>query len=220
MDVIKNYAPNTVIIADEQTRGRGKQNRKWFSENSNNLYMSLSIEANDSRIDYSNYSFLTAIAMVKTLENLANRPIGLETKWPNDLLVNGKKTGGILLEMDSSRGLLVIGLGLNIDRHPEKLESMAFSPTDLSTEGYSFRKQDIIDKFLEQFRSYSTILHTHGFRPIGDEWIRYAYNFKRKITVKTNSLNTTGIFEDLAQDGSLVLSTERGRIIVRSADIF
>jgi BirA family biotin operon repressor/biotin-[acetyl-CoA-carboxylase] ligase len=220
MDVITSYPPNTVIVAEEQTKGRGKQERRWFSEKSNNLYMSLSIRADDSEIDYSNYSFLVAIAVVKALEKLVEKQINLKTKWPNDILVNDKKTGGILLEMDRQKQLLVIGLGLNLDRHPARSETMLFAPTDLLAEGFSLRKDNVLEEFLDYFEIYSSLFSRSGFGPIGDEWIKYAYNFGREITVKINSSSVKGIFRDLRQDGSLLLATEDGEILVRSADIF
>jgi BirA family biotin operon repressor/biotin-[acetyl-CoA-carboxylase] ligase len=220
MDVIRNYPPNTVIIADEQIAGRGKQDRKWFSERSNNLYMSLSIEATNDRVNYSNYSFLISIAMIRAIEELVKKPPILKTKWPNDILVNNKKVGGILLEMDWQKHLLVIGIGLNLNRHPNRSETTLFEPSDLSSEGYILSRQDIIDQFLKYFGTYSQILEEQGFEPIRNIWLGYAYNLGKEITVKVNSLITNGIFENMDQDGSLVLVTENGKVYIKSADIF
>jgi BirA family biotin operon repressor/biotin-[acetyl-CoA-carboxylase] ligase len=220
MDVIKNYPPNSIIIADEQTRGRGKQDRKWFSEKSSNLYMSLAIEASDGQINYSNYSFLTAIAMVRTVEELTGGKMEMKTKWPNDILANGKKIGGILLERDLQRSLLVIGIGLNLDRHPEMPETMMFEPTDLKREGFSLGREEVLAKFLEYFDFYCQKLESQGFSPIRNDWLGYAYGFGKKIAVKVNSSVIEGIFEDLDRDGTLLLVTETGRMSISSADIF
>lgn len=128
MNVIKNYDFDTLLVAEKQTLGRGKGERNWISEESNNIYMSLMINTNKSSLNYFNYSFLSAVSVLKTVETLANKDVDLKVKWPNDVLLNNKKFCGILLEKDGDK--LVIGIGINVDSYPD---GVLFNATSLKT---------------------------------------------------------------------------------------
>ena len=97
MDEIKNFPVNTLLFSDKQTNGRGKNHRCWNSENNSNLYMSLSMEASDKNMNYSNLSFLASLCILNTINYFTNNKLNVQTKWPNDVLIDGKKVCGILL---------------------------------------------------------------------------------------------------------------------------
>jgi BirA family biotin operon repressor/biotin-[acetyl-CoA-carboxylase] ligase len=220
MDIIKSYPVNSVIIAKKQTRGRGKQDRVWISDESENLYMSLSVSIDDNRSNYTNFVFLTTVAMTRTLEKLVQKKLDIKIKWPNDILVNDKKVCGILMEADSQKDILVIGIGLNIDSYPESTEAILFNATSLLAEGFPIKRDTIVDKFLEMFELYINNLNTYGFGTIREEWLKYSYNLGKKIVVRANSTEITGIFEDLDPSGSLVLGGDSGKIFIDSGDVF
>jgi BirA family biotin operon repressor/biotin-[acetyl-CoA-carboxylase] ligase len=220
MDVIKLYPINSVIVAKKQNSGRGKQNRTWISNESENLYMSLSLGLDSSRNGHASFVFLTALALVKTLEKLAQDKLDIKIKWPNDILINSKKVCGILVEVDSQKNLIIIGIGLNIDSYPELVDNILFKATSLAAEGFLVKRDIVVDEFLRVFRSYTNSLSTYGFSGIREEWLKYAYNFGKTIAVKTNSTQITGIFEDLDLTGSLVLSRDREKIYISSGDVF
>lgn len=220
MDEIKKYPVNTIVVANRQTKGRGKDDRNWVSDNSNNLYMTLSLKADNDNVDYSHYTFLTSIAVIKTIVNLGVNDNNIKSKWPNDVLINSKKFCGILLERDMQKEFLSIGVGINIDSYPELLERMIFQPTSLLKEGFNVKKKDIFEGFVDIFEQYSNRLVNEGFEWLRNEWLNYAYNLGNEIIVKIKNLQINGIFEDLDKDGTLLLRKDDNIIKVKSGDIF
>lgn len=220
MDEIKKYSVNTIVVANRQTKGRGKDDRNWVSDNSNNLYMTLSLKANNDNVDYSHYTFLTSIAVIKTIVNLGVNDNNIKSKWPNDVLINSKKFCGILLERDMQKEFLSIGVGINIDSYPELLERMIFQPTSLLKEGFNVKKKDIFEGFVDIFEQYSNRLVNEGFEWLRNEWLNYAYSLGNEIIVKIKNLQINGIFEDLDKDGTLLLRKDDNIIKVKSGDIF
>lgn len=215
MDAVKNYDFNTLLIADEQTRGRGKENRTWISNKSNNLYLGILIKADNNKINYFNYTFLSAISVIKSVEFLSKQKHNLKVKWPNDVLLNNKKFCGILLEKDGEK--LVIGIGINVDYYPENTN---FPATSLKNEGCIINKEDLVDEFSKNFEILSKELLTSGFNNIRKTWLDYAYNLNKKITV-SNRDNLEGVFKDLSEDGTLILETDDNKIHrISSGDIF
>lgn len=216
MNEVKKYDFNTLLVAKKQTNGRGKGNRNWVSEESNNIYMSLLIKADNEKINYFNYSFVTAISVIKALNLLTKNKIKLQAKWPNDVLINGKKFCGILLEKDADK--LVIGVGINVDSYPE---NTMFNSTSLKNEGFDLEKGYIVELFADAFEEFSNELIFRGFPNIRINWLTYAYNFSKRITVKNEKNDLEGIFENLDQDGTLILRTDDGEIHkIASGDVF
>lgn len=220
MDEIKKYPVNTIVVANRQTKGRGKDDRNWVSDNSNNLYMTLSLKADNDNVDYSHYTFLTSIAVIKTIVNLGVNDNNIKSKWPNDVLINSKKFCGILLERDMQKEFLSIGVGINVDSYPESLERMIFQPTSLLKEGFNVKKKDIFEGFVDIFEQYSNRLVNEGFEWLRNEWLNYAYSLGNEIIVKIKNLQINGIFEDLDKDGTLLLRKDDNIIKVKSGDIF
>ena len=141
MDDIKNYPVNTLLFADMQTNGRGKGNRIWSSEENLNLYMSLLIDANDKSINYSNFSFLSSVCIMETIARFTEN-LDIQTKWPNDVLINQKKVSGILLEFDLSKKTLIIGIGVNLVSYPE---NTMFTATSVKNEGFEIDRESFIN---------------------------------------------------------------------------
>lgn len=228
MDYIKNCDINTVVVANKQTSGRGKGDRLWISQKSNNLYMSIKMDSSNKSINYSNYCFLSAVAMVESIKELVDKnnnkkdtDVNIKIKWPNDILLNDKKICGILLENDIQTQMLIIGIGLNIDYSPNiDDKNMIFRPTDLKKEGIVVNKDELIDVFLKYFDIYSNDIQIYGFKNVRQILLKYAYNLHKKITVKNNNVEFSGIFHDIDENGTLILHDE-GRIIkISSGDVF
>lgn len=220
MKEVKKYPPNSLVVANEQTNGRGKDDRIWQSAKSNNIYASLLLETENSKINYSNYTFLTSLAVAKTTIRLTNNQAKVNCKWPNDVLLNNKKFCGILLERDILNNTLVIGFGVNIDHHPNIVDKVAFDPTDLLTEGFTIDRKQFIENFVNIFDALDKEFQVVGFEKIRNEWLSFAYNFGKTITAKIKDKEFEGIFEELDKDGTLILNTKNGRIRILSADVF
>ncbi len=218
MDEVKNYVNNTLLFADMQTAGRGKGDRVWVSEENLNLYMSLVINATEPDINYSNFSFLSSVCVVESLNNFTEN-LNVQTKWPNDVLINQKKVSGILLEFDLNKGILVIGIGVNLFSYPE---NAMFTATSVKNEGFSIERMKFINFFLERFDYYLNDLKNNGFKKIHDAWLKNSYNYKKKIIVKNDKYdNISGVFEEFDLNGTLFLKEEGGNIMkIVSGDIF
>lgn len=220
MDEIKKYNSNTILITEKQTNGRGKNNRIWISEKSNNLYMAIKILANNDKINYSNYCFLSAVTMLESIKSIFS-DINLKLKWPNDILLNNKKICGILLERDIQEKTLIIGIGLNIDNSPQLNSDILFPATNLKKEGFVIiDKNELLNYFIKYFEINSNYINKNNFEIIKQKWIDNAYNFKKEIIAKTSFVEYKGIFENMDNDGTLILNCNSNIIKINSADIF
>lgn len=218
MDEIKKCNSNTLIFVDVQTNGRGKGDRNWVSNDNLNLYMSLMIDTTDKNINYSNFSFLSSVCVMDTINYFTKNTLDVQTKWPNDVLINQKKVCGILLEFDIMKKQLIIGIGVNLVSHPE---NVLFDTINIKELGFIIKREEFIEYFLEKFDYYFNDLKLNGFKLIHDIWLKNSYNYKKQITVKNNKFDIVGIFEDFSLDGTLILKENDGNIIkIISGDIF
>lgn len=212
MNVVKNFKANTIVIAQKQTSGKGKGNRVWNSENNNNLYFSLIIEANNNKLDYSQVSFITSVAMRYAISEFDNKNNSIISKWPNDILINNKKVVGILLEFDNDK--LIIGPGVNINFFPDNVN---FNATSLKNEGIIVDKYTLLKRFLANFDYLFKEWKQNGFSSIRMKWLKSSYKLHQ--TIKVGDIE--GIFEDIDNDGTLIVKIANGKYhFVKSGDVF
>ena len=212
MNVVKNFKANTIIIAQKQTSGKGKGNRVWNSENNNNLYFSLIIEANNNKLDYSQVSFITSVAMRYAISEFDNKNNSIISKWPNDILINNKKAVGILLEFDNNK--LIIGPGVNINFFPDNVN---FNATSLKNEGIIVDKYTLLKRFLANFDYLFKEWEQNGFSSIRTKWLKSSYKLHQ--TIKVGDIE--GIFEDIDNDGTLIVKMANGKYhFIKSGDVF
>ncbi|GMO56016.1 MAG: hypothetical protein Ta2D_00020 [Rickettsiales bacterium] len=186
---IKEYEVNTILVAQKQTNGRGKDNRVWNSEKNGNLYFSMLLNA-EKQLNYSQLSFVVSLAFRDAIPNSIS-------KWPNDILLNDKKCCGILLQLDNKK--LIIGCGLNIKTYPP---NTSFPATSLKDEGFIIDRIEILKVFLQNFNNYYEIWEKNGFSIIREKWLEKCYNLKKKIKINEKE----GIFFDIDNEGALLLS--------------
>ena len=186
-----------VIMANSQTNGRGRYDRKWESEKGN-LYCSLILRLkNNLRI--TDYSFLAACAIGRAVRNYN---IQTKYKWPNDIFYNDKKLAGILIQYQTINNIhfLVIGVGVNIETSPSYATSLLIQNID---------KNAFLEEFLKSFHFFKTKYQQFGFLAIKNEWKMHAYRINEKITLSDGKF---GVFRDLDQDGNLLLENSDGKI--------
>jgi BirA family transcriptional regulator, biotin operon repressor / biotin---[acetyl-CoA-carboxylase] ligase len=201
-----------VISANEQTAGRGRYDRQWISE-SGNLYCSILSPVQLRVGDCPKLSFVSVIALKKTLEAYVSPDVNISYKWPNDLLVNGKKIAGILLEMDYIPGstqqpVVIVGMGLNIKHHPE---NTSYPVTHLTE--YSHTEVEVtvlLKQLITQFEMHKSILEQEGFTKIRQLWIENAQGLGTQIEVHLAKQHYSGIFTGLGQEGELMLLLNNG----------
>jgi BirA family biotin operon repressor/biotin-[acetyl-CoA-carboxylase] ligase len=171
-------------------------------------------------------SFVTALALFDAFVAVTGRTEDLALKWPNDVLLNGGKVAGILLETIALKGggsALAIGVGVNLVRVPPKtaLEVQATAPVSLLSEtGMVVAPEEFLGSLAEAYARYETQFNGFGFAPIRQAWLARAVRLGEQITARTGSQDVTGRFDTIDETGHLILTTAQGRRAVAAADIF
>ncbi|MBP1994765.1 biotin--[acetyl-CoA-carboxylase] ligase [Paenibacillus eucommiae] len=206
----------TLVIAEQQTSGKGRMGRKWYSPRGKGIWMSLVLTPKIPLFYTPQLTLLTAVALCRTLRQLCAIDIGI--KWPNDLLIAGKKVSGILLEIsgeDERLRHIIAGIGisanLNVQDFPQELRPIASSLLIETSAPVS--REAIILAFLKQFEELYEIYHEQGFAPIRLLWEALSVSLHRPIRVQTAGGVTEGIAESIDDSGALTVTTNTGEKI-------
>ena len=203
----------TCVSADEQTAGRGRQNRNWHSAPGEGLYLSILLRPPRGRTDLPLLSLTAAIAVAETFLAIGLEKIDL--KWPNDLLCSERKICGILVETaglnqgGSPRVIVGIGVNLNQRAFPPPLDTTATSL--LIESGAAMGAATFRDLLLERFSEWYDCWREEGREQILTRWTALSsYAAGREVSVKLESESLTGITEGLNRDGALLVRTVDG----------
>ncbi|MGI3168158.1 biotin--[acetyl-CoA-carboxylase] ligase [Pseudooceanicola sp. C21-150M6] len=213
------------ILALHQTAARGRRGRAWAMP-PGNFAANLVLPLSDTPDRIALRSFTAALALRDATAMATGRAEGLSLKWPNDVLLNGGKMAGILLETLQSGGRVAgvsIGIGVNLAGAPDasEVEARALRPVSLLAEtGARVTPEEFLDLLAPAFARYETQLTTYGFAPIRTEWLKDAAFLGQEITARTGQAETTGRFETIDDQGQLILTTDQGRQTVAAADIY
>lgn len=212
----------TWIMARVQTNARGRRGRDWRTA-TGNLSTTLLFKPACSHAQAAQRSFLAANALYNALA-LFVPAAHLSLKWPNDVLLNGGKVAGILLET-SGYGAVVdylsVGFGVNLAATPEGITDAAFAPTSLkSAGGWDVSPDDFLTALATSYVAQEDRLATIGFAQIRADWLANAAKLGEVITARTSQTEITGIFDTIDADGNLVLITQAGAQVIPAADIY
>ncbi|HEX3953750.1 MAG TPA: biotin--[acetyl-CoA-carboxylase] ligase [Stellaceae bacterium] len=213
----------TLVWARLQTSGRGRRGRAWVSP-PGNLYCSLVWRPGGAPAKAAQLSFVTALAMADALAPLLGPATELRYKWPNDLLANGRKLSGILLESETtvndSVDFVVIGIGVNLASTPASGE-VEYPPTSIVAEGGAAPAPEVpLAAFARSFDEWARRWREHGFAPVRTAWLARARGLGEPIRVRLERHTLTGRFVDLDEDGALVLGTEQGNRRITAGEVF
>ncbi len=170
-------------------------------------------------------SFVVALSLYQTLKVVAPSE-GYALKWPNDVLLNGTKIAGILLETSGTQtkvDWLVIGIGVNLCHAPDlaDVEPRATPPSSVLAQlGKAPDIEELLDILAITFASDRKLFETAGFDPFRRLWLRHAANLGGTVTARTMKEEITGTFEDLDETGNLILTTPKGPVAITAADVF
>jgi BirA family biotin operon repressor/biotin-[acetyl-CoA-carboxylase] ligase len=215
-------AEGTLVVAETQTGGKGRKGRPWMSPPGKGIYVSVVLRPEITPDRVLILPLLVAVAAAGAVEAVADvRP---ELKWPNDLLLNGKKIAGILLEgeMDPDTvHFLVLGLGMNVNTDPGALGELADRATSLSEEqGKLFDRVVLLQAYLERFEALYTDFLRSGPAEVIRMWKSGAGILGRRMTVESFGRTHSGVVRDITEEGALVLESDQGRLgLVRSGDV-
>jgi BirA family biotin operon repressor/biotin-[acetyl-CoA-carboxylase] ligase len=212
----------TVVVTETQTSGRGRLGREWDSPPAVGLYVSLVLRPMLPPMELPQITLTTAVAVVRAVRRVAGLAPGI--KWPNDLLINGKKLGGILTEMETESDRIrhvVVGLGLNVNNpaFPPELASTATSLA-LAAGGRRFSRVNLLQAWLEEFEALYERFLNQGFAEILEEWKGFTETLGKMVTVRQGPREISGQALDVAPDGALLLRIANGEIVrVTSGEI-
>jgi BirA family biotin operon repressor/biotin-[acetyl-CoA-carboxylase] ligase len=205
----KGTAEGTVIIADTQTAGRGRLGRAWLSPEGS---LAMSVILKPSLDNLPQLVMIASLAVVRTIKKVA----GLEAqiKWPNDILIKGKKVCGILIESEikgDKINFAIIGIGINLNFDPLVFSQIADIATSLSHElGATISKAAFINTLLPELEQL--YLEAQSGAPIYREWQKNMVMLGRYIQAKTGEVVEQGKAETVTQNGNLILRRSDGSI--------
>jgi BirA family biotin operon repressor/biotin-[acetyl-CoA-carboxylase] ligase len=215
----------TVVWALEQTAGRGRRGRVWASPR-DNLYVSVIVRPDCPVKRAAQLGFVAALAvgdtLGMTLGATAGRLEGLSYKWPNDVLVHGRKIAGILLESQLGEGptpeFVVVGVGINLASAPGDAE---FPATSIDEEGLGHvLPADALGRFAHHFQAWVERWREDGFAPVRMAWRARAMSLGEAIRVRLEAATLHGRFIDIDQHGALLLESAGELRHISAAEIF
>jgi len=218
----KGASHGTVVISESQSMGKGRLQRKWYTDPGKGLAVSMILRPVIEPIYAPRLTLVTAVALSEVLDE-----IGLNTyeiKWPNDILIKGKKAAGILSEMkaDIDRvDFVIIGFGINIntvtDLLPHEIKDIACSL--MEELGFEISRTEFLATFLKKFEeSYNEFL-SGNFAGILEKWIEKSKILNKKIKVTILDRELYGTVRSVNDDGNLILETGEGLKTINSGDI-
>lgn len=213
------------ILARRQTAGRGRRGRKWSDPQGNFAATLVLCPAGDPG-HIALRSFVASLALFDACVGLTGRAEGFALKWPNDVLLNGGKLAGILLESAGKAGAvthLSIGIGVNLAEAPAaaEVEDGALRPVSLLSEtGIKVETSEFLTHLASAYARYESQFTSLGFAPIRAAWLDRAARLGQEIVARTGNSETTGTFETVDDHGNLVLMTQAGRVSIPAADVY
>ena len=209
------------VQADQQSAGKGRRGREWISERGN-LFCSLLWKADCDLKTASQLSFVSALAVRDVIADFLQADRRVLCKWPNDVLVDGKKVSGILLET-AGEGLtdpeyVIIGIGINLSRHPEEALYPASNLAELGCP--DLEPLPALQSLVASLDYWMTEWRQKGFDYIRRRWLERAKGQGEQIIIRLPDEEIHGRFIDLDVTGGLKVETESGMRVIAAGDVF
>lgn len=211
-----------LLVADAQTAGRGRRGRDWQSWPQRSLTFSLQCRFAAGTPAPTGLSLAAGVAVAQTLDQLG--VVGVQLKWPNDVLINGHKLGGILVELQTGteRSLVVtIGIGLNLQQTPQILAEHSLPATDLATalEAPPPPRPLLLAHLLRSLLSMLDRYQGSGFSAFKEAWEEHNAFANLPVRILGDSCSRDGICLGVDTDGALLLESEQGIERILSGDV-
>ena len=201
------------VVASEQTAGRGRRGRKWISQRGN-LFATLLMEARPP--DSAQLGFAAALAVSETISRYVPSA-EVTLKWPNDVLLDGKKAAGILLE-GTGDNMLGIGVGINLTHHPADCALPANSIASIA--GWAPDPDDALLNLASSMAAWYEVWRKQGFAPVRTAWMSRAAGVGSRIRASLGQSEMEGVFENVDLDGALLLREGATLHRVTAGDVF
>jgi len=218
----KGMTEGSIVIAECQTSGKGRLGRNWISPSGKNLYLSIILRPKILTNHAPRLTIVTAVALSETLDDL--QIFDHRIKWPNDILIDGKKLSGILTEMKCAGNaidFIVAGLGVNLNSsfndYPDELKDSIISLKEFTNT--EINRIKFLQSFLVNFeRNYLNFLQ-EGFDKILNKWIMKSSIINQKIQVTDHENIFTGVVIEVTSDGNLIVQADDKIHTINSGDI-
>ncbi|TNE38483.1 MAG: biotin--[acetyl-CoA-carboxylase] ligase [Alphaproteobacteria bacterium] len=216
-------APEGVIVwSKRQEQGVGRRGRDWASPEGN-LYCSLLLRPDCSPAEGATLSFLIAVALHKAIEPFLKLGTDIHLKWPNDILINGRKTAGILLESKTGPtgrlDYVIVGTGINIATYPEVTDGLP--AISLKSVGAAVKVEQLLSAYGYSFLESYMTWKEQGFAGIRADWLSRATGLGGRITVRLSNATLEGIFTGLDERGALILTLDNGeQKMITAGEVF
>ncbi len=215
----------TWIVAGLQTAGRGRRARPWSSP-LGNFHGTLVLKPAEPPETVALRSFAAALALRDALVAMTGLPQSYTLKWPNDVLLNGGKLAGILLESAGLGGpdpVLCIGIGVNLIAAPDPsmVEPGAVPPVSLLREtGLRVTPEAFLDALAPAYARREATFRSEGFAPLRADWLDHAARLGETIRARTGAEMREGVFETIDSSGNLILRMTSGPVAISAAEVF
>ena len=199
-----------IFITEKQTKGRGRHGKKWSSPNTGNIYMTISTSQNTSQINP--ISLISGLICKKAIDKLIRKP-SIMLKWPNDILFNDKKIGGILVETEINKENIktIIGIGINLNINKE--ESWW---GDLSRFALESKRNELINLILTEFLN----IFDNSYDNWLDDWKKSCMHINKEIEIYDGEhLQKKAIFKDIDAQGNAIIETKDGEEVISTGQI-
>ena len=204
-----------VVIAEQQTFGKGRMGRRWESPAGVNLYASILLRPAILPFDAPQLTFLSAVAVCRAIKSVTG--LQATAKWPNDVLLNGKKVAGLLNEMSAETdrvNYVVLGIGVNLNMREEQFpQDLRYPATSLAiTGGRPVSRLDFTRTLLQEIDALYQLFMQQGSEPVLEAWAQLCDMTGQVVRVDCNELQIEGVMTGLADDGALLVRTATGKM--------
>lgn len=218
----KGYPSGTLVVADKQESGKGRRGRSWVSPSGTGIFMTLMIKPDINPNNASMLTLVAALAVAKAITSVTGEEALI--KWPNDIVVNGKKVCGILTEMNAQFDYInhiVVGIGINVhnESFPEEISQMA-SSLMIEAGGKRFHRAQIIAETMAYFEQhYDTFLKTQDLSALVREYDELLVNRNKSVRVLDPKEPFDGKAMGITSKGELIVDTWESRKLVSSGEV-
>ena len=198
-----------VVISEQQTAGRGRQGKEWYSPNAGNIYMTIKFrDKNPAPL-----SLIIGLLISEAMDSVSGQKINAELKWPNDLLINKKKICGILIESEMSADEVEFIVGIGINYSLPKKESWWGEIGELAD---ILPREKLMNSILENIINYKE----NGYKNWKDAWEKRCMHIGIELKALSNNQKDTdiGIFKGINEEGKMLLQTKRELRIISSGE--
>ena len=217
-DVVEKLARDgvregVVVFAEAQTKGRGRLGRRWLSPPGEGLWFSVLLRPELPPASVTQLTIAAATAVARAIRSQTG--VSPKIKWPNDILIAGRKVVGILTELSAeqdrvSHVILGIGVDVNVTEFPAELQGVATSLA--AAAGRRFNRAEIAASILQELESDYGRVQRGGFTELAEEWERNCITLGQRIRIHIGSRTLTGRAESLDNDGALLLRSDYGHL--------